>query len=61
MAYLINGLTFAMMLFILSTGLNIVLGFLGVFNFAHGALFIWAPMLRTRSQTLWETIGRPSL
>ena len=40
MAYLINGLTFAMMLFILSAGLNIVLGFLGVLNFAHGALFI---------------------
>ncbi len=40
MAYLINGLTFAMMLFILSSGLNIILGFLGVLNFAHGALFI---------------------
>jgi branched-chain amino acid transport system permease protein len=40
MAYLINGLTFAMMLFILSAGLNIILGFLGVLNFAHGALFI---------------------
>jgi branched-subunit amino acid ABC-type transport system permease component len=40
MVYLINGLTFAMMLFILSAGLNIILGFLGVVNFAHGALFI---------------------
>jgi branched-chain amino acid transport system permease protein len=40
MVYLINGLTFAMMLFILSSGLNIILGFLGVINFAHGALFI---------------------
>ncbi|MCB2227748.1 MAG: ABC transporter permease [Desulfarculaceae bacterium] len=40
MAYVINGLTFAMMLFVLSAGLNIILGFLGVLNFAHGALFI---------------------
>lgn len=40
MAYAINGLTFAMMLFVLAAGLNIILGFLGVLNFAHGALFI---------------------
>jgi len=40
MAYVINGLTFAMMLFVLAAGLNIILGFLGVLNFAHGALFI---------------------
>lgn len=40
MAYVINGLTFAMMLFVLSAGMNIILGFLGVLNFAHGALFI---------------------
>jgi len=40
MAYVINGFTFAMMLFVLSAGLNIILGFLGVLNFAHGALFI---------------------
>jgi branched-chain amino acid transport system permease protein len=40
MAYIINGLTFAMMLFVLASGLNIILGFLGVLNFAHGALFI---------------------
>ena len=30
MVYLINGLTFAMMLFVLSSGLNIMLGFSGV-------------------------------
>lgn len=29
-----------MMLFILSSGLNIILGFLGVLNFAHGAFFL---------------------
>ena len=40
MGYFINGLTYAMMLFILSSGLNIILGYLGVLNFAHGALFI---------------------
>ncbi len=40
MGYFINGLTYAMMLFILSAGLNIMLGYLGVLNFAHGALFL---------------------
>ncbi|MEJ2718937.1 MAG: hypothetical protein P8182_17705 [Deltaproteobacteria bacterium] len=40
MGYFVNGVTYAMMLFILSAGLNIMLGYLGVLNFAHGALFI---------------------
>ncbi|MCP4722754.1 MAG: ABC transporter permease [Desulfobacteraceae bacterium] len=40
MIYIFNGMTFAMLLFIVASGLNIALGFLGVLNFSHGALFL---------------------
>ncbi len=40
MLYFLNGLTFAMLLFLVSAGLNIIFGILGIVNFAHGALFI---------------------
>ncbi len=38
---LLNGLAFSMLLFILSCGLTLVFGLLGVPNFAHGSLFIF--------------------
>lgn len=40
MIYALNGLIFAMLLFIVASGLNIAFGILGVINFAHGALFL---------------------
>ena len=40
MLYFLNGLTFAMLLFLASAGLNIIFGILGIVNFAHGALFV---------------------
>lgn len=40
MLYFLNGLTFAMLLFLVSAGLNIIFGILGIVNFAHGALFV---------------------
>lgn len=38
---LLNGLAFAMLLFILSSGLTLIFGLLGVINFAHGSLFVF--------------------
>jgi branched-chain amino acid transport system permease protein len=52
MIYLLNGFTFSMLLFILAAGLNIILGFLGVLNFAHGALFLLGAYF-TYSITQW--------
>ncbi len=40
MIYIFNGLSFAMLLFVVAAGLNFALGFLGVLNFAHGVLFL---------------------
>lgn len=40
MVYILNGLTFSMVLFIVATGINISFGILGVVNFAHGVLFL---------------------
>jgi branched-chain amino acid transport system permease protein len=53
MVYVINGLTFAMLLFIIAAGLNIALGFLGVLNFAHGALFLVGAYLTYAITTAW--------
>jgi len=40
MIYVLNGLAFSMVLFILAVGINISFGILGIINFAHGALFL---------------------
>lgn len=37
----INGLAEAALLFLLAAGLTIILGMMGVLNFAHGTLFLW--------------------
>jgi branched-subunit amino acid ABC-type transport system permease component len=36
----LNGLNFAMLLFLISSGLSLVFGVLGVLNFAHGSLYM---------------------
>ncbi len=37
----INGLAQGALLFLLASGLSIILGLMGVVNFTHGTLFIW--------------------
>ncbi|QNO13884.1 branched-chain amino acid ABC transporter permease [Alkalicella caledoniensis] len=38
---LINGLAQGALIFLMASGLSIILGFMGVINFAHGTLFLW--------------------
>ena len=38
--HLLNAISFAMLLFLTSVGLNLIFGVLGVINFAHGALYM---------------------
>jgi branched-chain amino acid transport system permease protein len=38
---LFNGITFGMVLFLISAGLSIVMGVMGITNLAHGALYMW--------------------
>ncbi len=40
MIYVLNGLAFSMVLFIVAAGINISFGVLGIVNFAHGVLFL---------------------
>jgi branched-chain amino acid transport system permease protein len=37
----INGISLAALLFMVSAGLSIIFGLMGVMNFAHGAFFVW--------------------
>lgn len=38
---LINGLAQGALIFLMASGLSIILGMMGVINFAHGTLFLW--------------------
>lgn len=38
---LINGLSEGALIFLVASGLSIILGLMGVVNFAHGTLFVW--------------------
>jgi len=38
---LLNGLSFGAVLFLLASGLSLILGLMGVLNLAHGALFLF--------------------
>ncbi len=37
---LLNGISYAMFLFLLAAGLSLVLGFMGILNLAHGSIFM---------------------
>lgn len=38
---LVNGLAQGALIFLMASGLSIILGMMGVINFAHGTLFLW--------------------
>ncbi len=40
LASLVNGISFGMVLFLIASGLSIVLGLMGIVNLAHGALYM---------------------
>lgn len=40
LVFFLNGLTFGMLLFLISSGLSLIFGVLGVLNFAHGAFYM---------------------
>ena len=40
MGQIINGLIIAMVMFLVASGLSLILGILGVLNFAHGSLYM---------------------
>ena len=37
----INGISLAALLFMVSAGLSLIFGLMGVMNFAHGSFFLW--------------------
>jgi len=37
---ILNGITFGIILFLVASGLSVIMGFMGVLNLAHGALYI---------------------
>ena len=38
--YLLSGLSYGMLLFLLASGLSLVLGVMGILNLAHGSLYM---------------------
>ena len=38
----LNGISFGLILFLLSSGLSLILGVMGILNLAHGALYMIA-------------------
>lgn len=50
-AWLIDGLAYAMLLFLIASGFSIIFGLLGILNFAHGAFFMIGAYVAT---TLFE-------
>ena len=51
--FLLNGLTFGMVLFLIASGLSLIFGVLGVLNFAHGTLYMLGAYLAYQSVSLF--------
>jgi len=54
----LNGLTQAMLLFLIAAGLTLIFGVLGVLNFAHGSLYMLGAYLSYTIASL--VVGSPS-
>ncbi len=54
----LNGLTQAMFLFLIASGLTLIFGVLGVLNFAHGSLYMLGAYLSFTVTSLF--VGRPA-
>ncbi len=55
----LNGLTQAMFLFLIASGLTLIFGVLGVLNFAHGSLYMLGAYLSFTVTSLF--VGRPGV
>jgi len=49
----VSGLVYGMILVLVTLGLSIILGLLGVVNFAHGSLFMLGAYLTFHAMTVW--------
>ncbi len=58
-AYILNGLLYASLLFLLSSGLNVVLGVLKILNLAHGSFYVLGAYLTTSFVALFVATGLP--
>lgn len=52
--HLLNAVSFAMLLFLTSVGLNLIFGVLGVINFAHGALYMVGAYAAFQVAGIWD-------
>ena len=52
--HVLNALSFAMLLFLISVGLSVVFGVLGVINFAHGALYMVGAYVAFQVAGAWD-------
>lgn len=58
-AYILTGLLYASLLFLLSSGLNVVLGVLKILNLAHGSFYVLGAYLTTSFVALFVATGLP--
>ncbi len=54
---LFNGLSWGMLLFLISIGLTIIFGVLGVLNFAHGSFFMLGAYLCMQMMFYMKSFG----
>jgi branched-chain amino acid transport system permease protein len=52
----LNGLTYAMFLFLITSGLSLIFGVLGVLNFAHGSLYMLGAYLCYTFSVLFQNV-----
>ncbi len=54
LANLVNGLSYGMILFLIASGLSIVMGIMGIVNLAHGALYMVGAYVGWTIAVQWE-------